>query len=626
MLSLAIGLLASGYVARPAPPTAPRLARATRASALVQMSKTVDFDDDSREKLMRGIDAVANAVKVTLGPKGRNVVLERAYGAPEIVNDGVTIARDIELENPQENVGVKLLVEVASKTDLKAGDGTTTSTVLAQAMVREGLKSVAAGASPVSLQRGIMKAAKALVKEINALSKPIAGNEDLRSIATISTNSVEMGRIISTAFEKVGALGSTTVEDGQVLTDEIDFTEGMEIDRGYSSPYFVKNQESQSAQLNKPRVLITDRKLTNMNEMVTLLEAIVKLKQPLVIIAEDVTGEALSSLVLNKMRGVLDVVSVKAPGFGDRRRAYMEDIAVLTGATFVTEQLGVTMEQVTPEMLGLAERVVVGKEVTTIISTGEHSEAVAQRIKLIQAQMAETDNQFDLEKGEERIAKLGGAIARIKVRLMRARELPAAQRALAPRIPPSPRSPRARARRRHGRAPAAAAAQVGAATETELKDKKLRYEDALNSVKCALEAGVVAGGGATLAYLAGQQQRIIDSITFADEDEVRGAEIVFRAITAPIQQIAVNAGVDGAVVLENVKEGEYGYGYNAATDTYEDLIDAGVLDPAKVTCWGVENSASIAGSILTTNVLICEIPEKEDVDAGLAGAGMEGMY
>jgi len=578
MLSLAVGLLASGYVTRPAPASSPRLARAARASALVQMAKTVDFDDDSREKLMRGIDAVANAVKVTLGPKGRNVVLERAYGAPEIVNDGVTIARDIELEDPQENVGVKLLVEVASKTDLKAGDGTTTSTVLAQAMVREGLKSVAAGASPVSLQRGITKAARAIVKEVNALAKPISGNDDLRSIATISTNSVEMGKIISTAFEKVGALGSTTVEDGQVLTDEIDFTEGMEIDRGYSSPYFVKNQESQSAQMNKPRILITDRKLTNMNEMVTLLEAIVKIKQPLVIIAEDVTGEALSSLVLNKMRGVLDVVSVKAPGFGDRRRAYMEDIAVLTGATFVTEQLGVTMDQVTPEMLGTAERVVVGKEVTTIISTGEHTEAVAERIKLIQRQMQETDNQFDIQKGEERIAKLGGAIARIK---------------------------------------------VGAATETELKDKKLRYEDALNSVKCALEAGVVAGGGATLAYLSGQQERIFKDISFADEDEVRGAEIVFRAITAPIQQIAVNAGVDGAVVLENVKESDYGYGYNAATDTYENLIEAGVLDPAKVTCWGVENSASIAGSILTTNVLICEIPVKEE--PGMAGAGMDGM-
>jgi chaperonin GroL len=423
LLSLAVGLLASGYVARPAAPSA--LARVhTRAASRggVRMAKTVDFDDMSRQKLMEGIDIVANAVKVTLGPKGRNVVLERNYGAPEIVNDGVTIARDIELSDPQQNVGVKLLVEVASKTDLKAGDGTTTSTVLAQAMVREGLKSVAAGASPVALQRGLNKAARQIVKEIYALAKPISGNEDLRAIASISCNSVEMGRIIATAFEKVGALGSTSVEDGQVLSDEIDFTEGMEIDRGYSSPYFVKNQETQSAQLNKPRVLITDRKLTNMGEMVQLLEAIVKLKQPLVIFADDVTGEALSSLVLNKMRGVLDVVAVKAPGFGERRRAYMEDIAVLTGATFVTEQLGLTMEQVTPEMLGTAERIVVGKEVTTIISTGEHSDAVAARIKLIQKQKAETDNQFDIEKCEERVAKLGGAIARIKVRARPARE------------------------------------------------------------------------------------------------------------------------------------------------------------------------------------------------------------
>mmetsp|Transcript_42347 Transcript_42347/g.99398 ORF Transcript_42347/g.99398 Transcript_42347/m.99398 type:complete len:577 (-) Transcript_42347:1791-3521(-) len=574
---LVVGLLASAY----APGSARASALAPARSASVRMAKTVEFDDVSRQKLMEGIDAVANAVKVTLGPKGRNVVLERSYGAPEIVNDGVTIARDIELADPQQNVGVKLLVEVASKTDLKAGDGTTTSTVLAQAMVREGLKSVAAGASPVSLQRGLNRCAKMIVSEIAKLAKPISGNEDLRAIAAISTNSPEMGRIIATAFEKVGALGSTSVEDGQVLTDEIDFTEGMEIDRGYSSPYFVKNQETQSAQLNKPRILITDRKLTNMGEMVALLEAIVKLKQPLVIIADDVSGEALSSLVLNKMRGVLDVVAVKAPGFGDRRRMYMEDIAVLTGATFVTEQLGLTMEQVTPEMLGTAERIVVGKETTTIISTGEHTEAVAARIKLIQKQKAESDNQFDIEKSEERIAKLGGAIARIK---------------------------------------------VGAATETELKDKKLRYEDALNSVKCALESGVVAGGGATLAYLSGRQEQIMAQMTFADEDEMRGAEIVFRAITAPIKQIAANAGVDGSVVLEAVKDSEYGWGYNAAINEYQNLIENGVLDPAKVTQWCVENSASISGAILTTNVLICEIPKPEAEMGGGGGGGMDGMY
>jgi chaperonin GroEL len=427
-LVLAVSLVAGAYVSGPAMRSALAPSR-----SVVRMAKSVEFDDMSRQKLMEGIDAVANAVKVTLGPKGRNVVLERNYGAPEIVNDGVTIARDIELADPQQNVGVKLLVEVASKTDLKAGDGTTTSTVLAQAMVREGLKSVAAGASPVALQRGLNKAARQIVKEIYALAKPISGNEDLRSIAIISTNSQEMGRIIATAFEKVGALGSTSVEDGQVLADEIDFTEGMEIDRGMHSPYFVKNQETQSAQLNKPRILVTDRKLTNMNEMVQLLEAIVKLKQPLVIFADDVSGEALSSLVLNKMRGVLDVVTVKAPGFGDRRRAYMEDIAILTGATFVTEQLGLTMEQVTPDMLGTAERIVVGKEVTTIISTGEHTEAVANRIKLIQKQRAESDNQFDIEKAEERIAKLGGAIARIKVRARAPCRRKPSQRAAAPR-------------------------------------------------------------------------------------------------------------------------------------------------------------------------------------------------
>uniref|UniRef100_A0A7S0P2F6 Uncharacterized protein n=1 Tax=Calcidiscus leptoporus TaxID=127549 RepID=A0A7S0P2F6_9EUKA len=543
----------------------------------VRMATEVTFGDASRKSLLAGIDAVANAVKVTLGPKGRNVVLERSYGVPEVVNDGVTIARDIELDDEKANVGAKLLVEVASKTDQKAGDGTTTSTVLTQALVTEGLKLVASGANAIALQRGLQKASKILADEVKEVAKPVTSDDDLRNIAVIATGSEAMGRTIATCFARVGANGATMVEDGQTLTDEIDFTEGMEIDRGFSSPYFVKNQEAQLCELEGPRVLVTDRKLNNMQELVPLLEGLVQSKEPLLIIAEEVGGEALSSLVLNKMRGVLDVCAIKPPSFGERRRAYLEDIAVLTGATFITEQLGLSLEGVTEEMLGRAARVAVAKERTTMIATGKHQQEVAERIQKIKVEAQETESQFDKEKAEERIAKLGGAIGRIK---------------------------------------------VGAATETELKDKKLRYEDALNSVKAAMVDGIVPGGGSTLVYLLRKKAKVLEAME--DEDERLAVDILFRAMQWPIMQIAENAGQEGSIILEKVKEHDFGYGWNAATGAFEDLLESGVIDPATVTQQAILNSCSIAASVLTTSALITEIKVAEDPVAGMGG-GMDGM-
>jgi chaperonin GroEL len=513
---------------------------------------------------------------VTLGPKGRNVVLQREYGVPEVVNDGVTIARDIVLSDNKANVGAKLLIEVASKTDQKAGDGTTTSTILTQALVQEGLKLVASGANAIALQRGLQKASKFLADEIAAVAKPVTDDDEIRNVAIIATGSEQMGRTIANCFKRTGANGATMVEDGQTLTDEIEFTEGMEIERGYISPYFVKNQESQTCELEAPRVLVTDRKIGNMNDLVPLLEGLVQTKEPLLIIADDVTGEALSSLVLNKMRGVLDVCAIKSPGFGDRRRGYLEDVAVLTGATFITEQLGLSLDQATMEMLGKAERVSVSKERTTMISTGKHAAEVEERIVAIKAEKETTDSEFDREKCEERIAKLGGAIGRIK---------------------------------------------VGAATETELKDKKLRYEDALNSVKSAMNDGIVPGGGSTLVYLLRTKEKLTAMID--DEDEKLAVDILYRAMTYPIIQIAENAGSEGALVLEKVKDQKFGFGWNAATDSYEDLLETGVIDPSTVTMQAILNSCSIAASVLTTSALITEVPE-EDPNGGMGG-GMGDM-
>merc|ERR1712127_423216 len=545
-----------------------------RATNVNMMAKKVVFGEESRQALVRGINAVADAVKITLGPKGRNVVLERSFGSPQVINDGVTIARDIELKDPLENTGARLLQEVASKTDLKAGDGTTTSTVLTQSIVNQGIKAVASGINPLALKRGIEKTCRLLIQEVKKNARPCNGIEDIRNIATIAAGgNEEIGRIISTAFEKVGKNGSTTVEESQSLQDEVDFTEGMELDRGYISPYFVKDMERQIVEQINCRILVTDKKITTVQELVPLLEMVVKSKEPLLIIAEDVTGEALSTLVVNKMRGVLDVCAIRAPGFGERRKAYLEDIAILTGATYMAEEVGLTLENISIDKLGKANRVVVAKEACTIISESANQDAVNKRIETIRKQIENTDSEFDKEKGEERIARLGGGIARIK---------------------------------------------VGAATETELKDKKLRYEDAINSTKAAIELGITPGGGATLINLI----KLIPSIqeSFTDEEEKLGAAIIAKACEAPILQIAKNCGKEGEVVLDKCKNLEFGMGYNAATDSYEDLFENGVVDPVKVTCWALENSCSIASMVLTTEALIVEIPEKTNKNS-LDGMG-----
>jgi chaperonin GroEL len=465
-----------------------------RRSSALEMAKKLSFREDSRKKLVEGINVVANAVKITLGPKGRNVVLERQYGAPEIVNDGVTIARDIQLEDPEMNVGAKLVQEVASKSDNKAGDGTTTSTLMTQEIVNQGIRVVAAGANPVSLRNGVTYAASKLSEEIRRLSKPVTSNADLLSIATIASNSPSMGSIIAKAYEKIGETGSTVVEESQTLVDEIEFTEGLTIDRGFLSPYFVKDTERQVCEMVNPRILVTDKKIQSVQDLIPILEALVKSKEPLFIVAEDVAGEALSALVVNKLRGVLDVVAIKAPSFGDRRKQYLQDIAIATGATYVADEVGISLESVTPDMLGKCDRIVVGKDQTTIVTNDDCKEALAKRILQIRAEAEATDNKFDKEKATERVAALGGGIARIK---------------------------------------------VGAATETELKDKKLRYEDALNSVRSAIEMGVVPGGGACMLYMScdeGLKNRILDGCT-ADEDERLGVEIMFRSLSAPVKVI-----------------------------------------------------------------------------------------
>lgn len=538
----------------------------SRAVRPVQMAaKDIAFGEKSRKALVEGVDAVANAVKVTLGPKGRNVVIGRGgYSAPMSVNDGVTVAKEVSLDDPMANTGARLLQEVASKTDSKAGDGTTTSTVLCQDMVHQGMRAVSSGRNPIALKRGIEKTVKFLINRIKEVSRPSKGIDDIRAVATISAgNDEEIGEIIATAYEKIGETGSTSVEESQSLGNSVEFTEGMELDRGFVSPYFVKDQDRQVADLDRPRVLVTDQKIAAVKDLVTILEGLVKSKEPLFVVCEDLTGEALSTVIVNKMRGVLDLVAIKAPGFGDRRKQYLEDIAILTGATFICSDLGMTLQDVKMEDLGKAGRVKVGKESTTIISTGEHEQAVKDRINQINVELENTTSQFDTEKLEERRARLGGGVARIL---------------------------------------------IGAATETELKDKKLRCEDALNATKAAMEQGVLPGGGAALAHLSVEIPKFADSLS--DEDERVGAAIVQSAISSPLRQICSNAGVEGSVILEKVLEKDFAMGYNAATDKYEDLLEAGIMDPAKVTSWALENAGSVAGLILTTECLVVEIPEK----------------
>ncbi len=544
------------------------------------MAKLVAFDEKSRQALERGVNALADAVKITLGPKGRNVVLEKKFGAPQIVNDGITIAKEIELSDPYENTGARLIQEVASKTKDLAGDGTTTATVLAQAMIREGLKNVAAGANPVSLRRGIEKAVNKLVSEIEAAAKPVEGNA-IAQVATVSAGSDEtVGNMISEAMDKVTKDGVITVEESKSLSTELEVVEGMQIDRGYMSPYFVTDQERMVAELDNARLLITDKKISSIQDLVPVLEKIARDGQPFVVIAEDVEGEALATLVVNKARGVINGAAVKAPGFGERRKAMLQDIAVLTGGQVISEEVGLSLEMATLEMLGTARKITITKDTTTIVSESGKKDDIDQRIAQIRKQLDETDSEYDTEKLSERLAKLAGGVAVIK---------------------------------------------VGAATETELKDRKLRIEDALSATKAAVAEGIVPGGGITLLHLSNKLDDLLDSLT--DIEEKTGVEIVKRAVEAPLRQIADNSGAEGSVVVEKARALDFNQGYNALTGEFEDLIASGIVDPAKVVRSALQDAASVAGMVLTTEALVVEKPEPEPpmpADGGMGGMGGMG--
>ena len=546
------------------------------------MAKLVSFNEDSRKSLERGVNALADAVKITLGPKGRNVVLERKFGAPDIINDGVTIAKEIELGDPYENAGAKLIQEVASKTKDIAGDGTTTATVLAQAMIREGLKNVAAGSNPVLLRRGMEKAVAKLVEEIAAAAKPIEGDA-IAKVATVSAgNDEEIGQMLSQAMDKVTTDGVITVEESKSLSTELDVVEGMQFDRGFISPYFVTDQERQVVEYDDALILITDSKISAIQDLVPVLEKIAREAKPLVIIAEDVDGEALATLVVNKARGVLNGVAIKAPSFGDRRKAMLEDIAILTGGQLISEDIGLTLEGVTLEMLGRAQKVTINKDTTIIVAGDENKAEVESRLGRIRQQLSETDSDYDKEKLQERIAKLAGGVAVIK---------------------------------------------VGAPTETELKSRKLRIQDALSATQAAVAEGIVPGGGTTLLHLASKLDSIKDGLS---PEEVTGVEIVARAVEAPLRQIADNAGQPGSVIVEKVKAMDFNSGYNALTGTYEDLMESGIIDPAKVVRSALQDAASVASLVLTTEVLVVEKPEPEapmpDMGGmGGMGGGMPGM-
>ncbi|WP_448381329.1 chaperonin GroEL [Gloeomargarita sp.] len=543
------------------------------------MVKLIDFDEAARKSLERGVNAVADVVRVTLGPRGRNVVLEKKYGVPEIINDGATIAKEIELSNPMENTGAQLLKEVAEKTADVAGDGTTTACLLAQAMILEGLKNVAAGANPVNLRRGMEQAVHYLVQKLSEVSQPVSGDM-VTQVATVSAgNDREVGEMIGQAMAKVGKDGVITVEESKSLLTELEVVEGMEIDRGYISPYLVTDQERMVAEYESVRLLITDKKISAVADLVPLLEKMTRVGQPLLIIAEDVEGEALATLVVNKMRGVLNVCAIKAPSFGDRRKAMLEDIAILTNGQFLSEDLGFKLDQVQVDMLGTARRVTVSKDKTVIVADQNTQTQVQQRIAQIRQQLAETDSEYDREKLQERIAKLAGGVAVIK---------------------------------------------VGAATETELKEKKLRIEDALHATRAAVEEGIIPGGGATLVHLAKQLPTLAQSL---DDPEMKtGVDIVARALSYPLRQIATNSGANGPIVVEKVRQMELPMGYNALTDTYEDLIAAGIIDPVKVTRTALENAASVASMFLTTEALVVEKPEPKPASkpggSGMNGAGM----
>jgi chaperonin GroEL len=532
------------------------------------MAKAVAFDVEARQGLKRGIDTVAHSVRITLGPKGRNVVLEKKFGAPTVTNDGVTIVREIELKDPWENTGAQLLREVATKTNDVAGDGTTTATLLAQTMISEGFKNVAAGANPMLLKVGIEKAVDAVVAEIKRLAIPVKGHEDVAHIAAISSQSEQIGELIAEAMDKVGKDGVITVEDSQGIGTELETVEGMQFDRGYLSPYFVTNPDRMEAVLEEPFILVTDRKVSAVQDLLPVLEKVVQQGRPLLIVAEDVEGEALATLIVNKLRGTFTAVAVKAPGFGDRRKAMLEDMAILTGGQVISEEVGLKLDQTRIEQLGRARRVTVNKDDTTIVEGAGKAEAIQGRIKAIKAQIEETTSDFDREKLQERLAKLAGGVAVIK---------------------------------------------VGAATEVEQKEKKHRIEDALSATKAGVEEGMVAGGGVVLL----QAQKVLDKGLGLTDDPGTGVAIVRKSLEEPVRQIASNAGAEGSVIIEEIRKGKPNWGYDALNGKYVEMFQAGIVDPAKVTRSALQNAASIAAMVLTTEAVITEIPEKKDSAPGM---------
>ncbi|HEY8247724.1 MAG TPA: chaperonin GroEL [Hyphomicrobium sp.] len=541
-------------------------------------SKDVKFGQDAREKMLRGVDILANAVKVTLGPKGRNVVIEKSFGAPRITKDGVTVAKEIELEDKFENMGAQMVREVASKTSDLAGDGTTTATVLAQAIVKEGAKSVAAGANPMDLKRGIDLAVNAIVNELKSKAQKIKSNEEIAQVGTISANGdTEIGSKLAEAMKRVGNEGVITVEESKSLETELDVVEGMQFDRGYLSPYFITNAEKMVVELESPYILIHEKKLSGLQAMLPVLEAVVQSGKPLLIIAEDVEGEALATLVVNKLRGGLKVAAVKAPGFGDRRKAMLEDIAVLTGGQTISEDLGIKLENVTLQMLGRAKKVSIDKENTTIVDGAGSKSDIEARVKQIKAQIEETTSDYDREKLQERLAKLAGGVAVLK---------------------------------------------VGGATEVEVRERKDRVDDALHATRAAVEEGIVPGGGVALL----RAIKALDSLNVENEDQKVGINIVKKALQAPARQIFTNAGEDGSVIVGKILENnKYNYGYNAQTHAYGDLVAEGVIDPAKVVRCALQDAASVAGLLITTEAMVAELPKKEHAHPPMPGGGMGGM-
>ncbi|MFC4473735.1 chaperonin GroEL [Comamonas denitrificans] len=540
-------------------------------------AKDVVFGTDARTRMVEGVNILANAVKVTLGPKGRNVVLERSFGAPTVTKDGVSVAKEIELKDKLQNMGAQLVKEVASKTNDIAGDGTTTATVLAQAIVREGIKYVAAGLNPMDLKRGIDKAVIALVEELKKQSKATTTSKEIAQVGSISANSDEsVGTIIAEAMDKVGKEGVITVEEGKSLQNELDVVEGMQFDRGYLSPYFINNPEKQSAILDNPFVLLFDKKISNIRDLLPTLEAVAKAGRPLLIVAEDVEGEALATLVVNTIRGILKVVAVKAPGFGDRRKAMLEDIAILTGGKVIAEEVGLSLEKVTLEDLGQAARVEIGKENTTIIDGAGKADEIEARVKQIRIQIEEATSDYDREKLQERVAKLAGGVAVIK---------------------------------------------VGAATEVEMKEKKARVEDALHATRAAVEEGIVAGGGVALL----RAKQAVGNLTTGHAEQDAGIKLVLKAIEAPLREIVANAGGEPSVVVNKVLEGQGNYGFNAANDTYGDMLEMGILDPTKVTRTALQNAASVASLLLTTECMVAEAPKADAAPAMPDMGGMGGM-